>query len=120
MLYVIVDSQIISLKLGLLNRTILTRIKKLLELSNAFSSKPLYIYFYYKLPTVNFIVQTQKDYLIPFCCEMHSVFFGDVIMDSFNMAYMDTDSILDHKYQQNSWSLYYGDFKFRSYRKIGF
>ena len=34
-------------------------------------------------------------------------FCGDVVLDSFNMAYKDTDSILDQKYEkQKCWDLY--------------
>ena len=40
-------------------------------------------------------------------------FCGDVVFDSFNMAYRDEDSILDQKYEkQVFWDLYYEDFKF--------
>ena len=36
---------------------------------------------------------------------------GDVVMDSFNMAYNDEDSILDQKYEkQIFWDFYYEDF----------
>jgi len=40
-------------------------------------------------------------------------FCGDVVLDSFNKAYRDEDSILDQKFEkQISEDLYYEDFKF--------
>ena len=41
-------------------------------------------------------------------------FCGDVVLDSFNTAYRDEDSILDQKYEkQISWDLYHEDFKLK-------
>ena len=35
-------------------------------------------------------------------------FFGDVVLDSFDMSYRDEDSIIDQKYEkQIFWALYY-------------
>ena len=47
-------------------------------------------------------------------------FWGDVVFDSFNMAYQDENSILDWKYEkQISLALYYEYFKFEeSARRI--
>ena len=40
-------------------------------------------------------------------------FWGDVVLGSFNMSYIDEDSILEEKYEkQISWDLYYEDFIF--------
>ena len=45
---------------------------------------------------------------------MHSdvnSFFGDVVLDSFNMSYRDEDSILDLEYEKQIFcGLYYKDF----------
>ena len=38
-------------------------------------------------------------------------FYGDVIMDSFIMAYCDENSILDQVYKTNIFRLLYGDVK---------
>ena len=41
-----------------------------------------------------------------------NIFCGDVVLDGFNTAYMDEDSILDQKYEKPiSMDLYYGNFK---------
>jgi len=40
-------------------------------------------------------------------------FYGDVVLDSFNMVYIDEDSILDERYVKRIfWDLYYKDFQF--------
>ena len=40
-------------------------------------------------------------------------FCGDVVLGSLNMSYIDEDSILEEKYEQQiSWDLYYEDFIF--------
>ena len=40
-------------------------------------------------------------------------FFGDAVLDSFNMSYGNEDLILNQKYEkQISWDLYCKDFKF--------
>ena len=40
-------------------------------------------------------------------------FCVDVVLSSFNMSYIDEDSILEEKYEkQISWDLYYEDFIF--------
>ena len=42
-----------------------------------------------------------------------SSFWGDVVLDSFNMEYRDEGSFLDQQYEnKNFWDLYYKDFKF--------
>ena len=39
-------------------------------------------------------------------------YYGDVVLDSFNMIHRDEDSILDQKHEkQIFWNLYYKDFK---------
>ena len=45
-------------------------------------------------------------------------FYGDVVLDGFNMVYSDEDSIKDRKYEKrNFWDPYYVDFKFRGLLK---
>ena len=40
-------------------------------------------------------------------------FYGDVVLDGFNMSFRDEDSILEQKYKnQISWDLYYEDYIF--------
>ena len=40
-------------------------------------------------------------------------FCGDVVLDGFNMSYIDEDIILEQKYEkQISWDLYHEDFIF--------
>ena len=40
-------------------------------------------------------------------------FWGDVVLDSFNMVNSDEDSILEQKYEKRFfWDVYYEDFKF--------
>ena len=45
-------------------------------------------------------------------------FGGDVVLDSFNVAFRDEDSILDQKYEkQILWDLYYEDFEMLEWLK---
>ena len=43
---------------------------------------------------------------------MGTVFFGDIVLDGFNMSYLEKDSILEQKYEkQISWDLHYEDYE---------